>query len=147
MKINKPFLEYAILAVVIAGAIFIYLQIVNRDVNLCRYVFNSLLTSKPAAEKYIDWEHLQAVGADIGATYRALPNDQEKTNYRMVFFRTFPKGFEKFHGQPKAFRNWRNLGVKDGKTIVAVDYLAYNKTLLFFLSKLHGTKIVSIQWE
>lgn len=146
MKNNRQLLEYAIVGVIILTVVLVFWQVKNKDINFCRKVFYGMMRGDSKVENYVDWENFQAVGVDVGAAYRQLPDEKEKLAYRASFFKGFPAGFRKFSGKPEAFVNWRDYGVKDGKKIVAVDYI-YGKTLLFSISRLKGVKLYSIQWE
>jgi len=145
MKNNQPLLEYSILALVIIACIVFFLHLKNQEINLCQSILGSLSQGKTTVEKFIDWENLNALGVNVGATYTGLANEKEKADYKKAFIQNFAFGFQKSGGKSVLFRHWRIYQRDSGKVIVACDYSGYNKTLLFIISKLGKNKLISLQ--
>ena len=144
---NKKTIEYTLIVVSIIAAFFLFRYFSTQDARLCRSVLAGLVTGSVKVEKYIDWERLQATGFDVGAMYRQTSNPQKREAYRKLFIANFAKGFQAMRGDFNKFTNWRVLKREPTKVVVAADYLLYNKTILFTLSKLKGTKIIAIEWK
>ena len=147
MERDKPILEYVTLVIIILVVIGVFFQIKNQEINFCRKVFTELAKGAPRAEKFIAWENLKAVGADIGAAYRNLPDEKERAHYREAFIKNFALGFRQNRGKVSAFKHWRLYSREGEKVVVAADYLGYNKTILFGLSKRGKSKLISLQWK
>ncbi len=147
MEEKKQVLKFTILALAVVIAVALFLQIINRDISRCRYIFAGLTKGSYAVEKLIDWENLKALKIDVGAVYRHIPNQKEKTGYKQAFIQNFSVGFKRAGGKANLFTHWRAHQRDREKIIVAADYSGYNKTILFTLSKLSAGKLVSIQWK
>lgn len=144
---NQPILEYAILFLAIVASLVIFMHLKNQEANLCRSIFSGLASARYRVEKYIDWEGLKALGADVGASYKNLPNEEARTNYKKAFIRSFSNGFKRSGSRLGFFAHGRVYSKDNEKTVIAYDYLRYNKTLLFTLSKSGKRKLISIDWE
>jgi hypothetical protein len=144
---NKKILDYTIIIIVVLGVLAFAWEFINRDTRFCRSVLNGLVKGSVKVEKFIDWEKLKATGLDIGATYRRIATPSDKSIYRRLFIRNFATGFHSTKGDFRKFVNWRILERKATKVVVAADYLLYNKTILFTLSKIPKTKIIAIEWK
>ena len=120
--------------VVIAGVLMAALggfyALSDPDVRLCHRVLAQLVNADLAVSRSIDWDHLQALDANVGATYAALQNREERVGYERAFIRNFAEGFRKSGGRLSAFTHWR--AEPDGT--VSADYPAKQKTLVFRLS-------------
>jgi len=146
-KKDAPILEYTVLAAVIAVSLLFIFQVKTRDVNFARSVFSGLVNGRGGIEKYIDWEHLQGVGIDAGATYSKITKQIERSGYKMAFIKNFSIGFARSGGDLKSFVNWRIYSKAGAQTIVAVDYRGRNKTLLLTLTGAGKKKLTSLQWK
>jgi len=144
---NKKMWEYAVLAIVVIAVVVFAWDFANREVKLCRSVLIGLTRGSLKVEKHIDWEKLKATGLDIGTTYRYIANPRDKEVYRRLWIGNFARGFHFVKGDVKKFTNWRVLERKPTKVVVGADYLLYNKTILFTLSKVPKLKIVAIEWK
>lgn len=144
---NKKIIDYAIIAIVALAVLVFAWELINRDARFCRSVLLGLVNGSVKVEKFIDWEQLKAAGIDIGATYRRIATPTDKNTYRRLFIRNFAMGFHSVKSDVRKFVNWRILQRKATKVVVAADYLLYNKTILFTLSKIPKTKIIAIEWK
>ena len=144
---NKKILEYSVIIMAVVAVLFFAWEFTNRDVRFCRLALDGLAKGSVKAEKFIDWEKLIATRLDVGATYRRIAKPEDKNIYRRLFIRNFAVGFQNVKGNVKKFTNWRVLERKGTKVVVGADYLLYNKTILFTLSKLPKTKITVIEWK
>jgi len=144
---NKKILECALLVLAIALVVIFALEFQQREARFCRTILNGLVAGSVEIEKFIDWEQLVAVGVDVGKTYRNKPNPETKLNYVRDFIRGFSVGFRSVKSDVNKFTNWRVLQRKGTKVVVAADYLLYNKTILFTLSKLRKTKLIALEWN
>ena len=116
------------------------------DIAFCREVFTGLANGKTSVRSAIDWEHLNAINVDVGATYQQLPQGEDRSRYQEVFIQNFSAAFQRAGGRPSAFRRWRVSAHQGGRTVVAADYPAKQKTLLFTVSTASGRHIEAIQW-
>ena len=128
------------------AAIVLGVRWVNRDVDFCRGVFRDLVHGRQAVQQRLDWEHLQAVGADIGADYAWLKGEQNLSDYRKTFIEYFVKGFTSQGARFEQFTNWRVLRRAGGAVTVAADYAAKGRTLLFTVPAARPRKVAAIQW-
>lgn len=142
LKILGPVL---IFGVIILLALFFVTG--KNEVTLCRNIFKGLIQARQSVQKYIDWENFKALGLDIGATYNKFPNDKEKSDYRREFIKNLSSGFKRQGGRFNAFSGWRIYKRSDEGTVVAADYKAKAKTMLFTLSGSgYPRKLTAIQW-
>ena len=115
----------------------------DSDVRLCRRVLVQLVNANPSVSRVIDWDHLQALEVNVGATHAVLPTRQEQMNYEQAFIRSFAEGFRKSGGQLSAFTHWR--AEPDGT--VSADYPAKHKTLVFRLTGSGRHQVDGIVWR
>lgn len=142
-----PLIGSAVLVLAI-GAVAVFAMRGGSDVEVCRRVFQGLAEGRPGVHRRIDWERLKALDVDVGATYAALPDNQERARYRQAFIERFAAGFQGTGGRPEAFVGWRAQGrTDDGRVVVAADYEGKHKTLLLGVSGGWRKKVVSIQWS
>ncbi len=144
---NQPVLEYIILFLLIIASSVFFIHLKNQEANLCRSIFSGLASARYGVEKYIDWEGLRALGVDVSAVYKNLPDEEAKSNYKKAFIRNFSDGFKRSGSRLGFFAHWRIYAKDNEKTVIACDYSRYNKTLLLTLSKSGKRKLVSIDWE
>ena len=148
MTKHTPVSGSLLLAVIVAALIVAGIRLIRSDVGVCREAFAGLAQGRSAAGWRLDWERLQAMGVNVGETYRGLPNAQERRQYRRSFIGQFAGGFARSGATASAFTNWRPAGVRDGKRLVAADYPAKQQTLLFSVSGAwFSRRIGSIQWQ
>ncbi len=143
---NKKISEYAAFVVIVLIIGILAWEFTTRDVRLCRTILTGLVNGSITVAKYIDWDQFQAAGVDVGINYSKLKTDQEKENYRNTFIKHFASGFKAAKGNLYKFTNWAVAERKGTKVVVAARYLVYNKTILFKLSKLPRTRLVTIEW-
>ena len=110
------------LLVVGAAAIAVALSGRRTEVTVCRETVRGLIDGSPRVGRSIGWERLQAMGVDVGATYRRLPNERDRSEYRQAFIGQFREGFRRAHGQADGFRHWRVQQRLGERVIVAADY-------------------------
>lgn len=146
-KYNLTVFEYAALFVIIIVLIAGFLQLKNQEINFCRNVFKGLVAGRVEVQKFIDWEHLKALDADVGANYTRLPDEKEKSNYKKAFIKNFSLGFQRAGGKLWAFKHWRLYNKTNEVFSVAVDYPKYNKTLLFIFSQGRNKKLIGLEWK
>lgn len=144
---EKKNIEYAIIGIIAVTLVIFAWEFSQRDVRFSRSVLDGLVKGAIKTERLIDWERLVAPGADIGAHYRQFSSPHDQETYRRLFIRNFAVGFQQGKGDFKKFTNWRVLQRKGAKVVVAADYLLYNKTVLFTLSKSPRTKLIAIEWK
>ena len=136
------------LALVLAGLVTAGARLIRTEVGFCRDAFAGLAHGRLSAERQVDWEHLQAMGVDVGETYRRLPNAQEQRQYRQSFIGQFAGGLARSGAAATAFTGWRRAGARDGEVLVAADYAVNQKTLLFGVSgSWFHRRITSMQWQ
>jgi len=145
-KENKKALG-VMLFFLVAAFIFFLKPMLKTDVGLCRDIFWGFVEGRQSLQGYIDWEHLNALGSNVGSDYSKLPNAQEKEEYRMAFYKNFSRSFKRKGGTFELFNNWRIYEQNGATTIVAVDYPAKHKVALFTLSGFNKKKLTNIKWE
>ena len=138
---------YGLVAGAVTLAILLALKSTTREVDFCRSVFRGLVNGSPSVERKIDWEHLQAVGTDVGKEYRLFRLDSDRTNYRANFIGSFSRGFRLVGGSFGAFVKWR-VAEKGPETVtVAADYPLKSKTLLFVIPASGEPKLLGLHWS
>lgn len=142
-KENTLILEYTLLFGVVIAAFMLFLHMHNQEVNLCRFVFSGLVKGSYGVQRFIDWENLQVLDVDVGATYTKLPTEKEKLNYKKSFIKNFSVGFKQGGGRLKSLTHWRIYDRDREKTVVAADYR--DKIVLFTVSK-YGRRLITLQW-
>lgn len=138
----------SIVLLLIAGVVAI--AIMRRgagDVEFCRAVLTGLVNGKPSVAQRLDWEHLNALGLDVGATYTSLPSDDERKQYRQAFVRSVSSEFKRVGGIAGSFRNWRVYAREPVRIVIAADYTAKQKTLLMTLPTSGAKKVQALQWQ
>lgn len=131
-KLNVFFLLSLFLAVgVLAGCG------AQDDVQFTRRLMDSLIKGRYSVRTMIDWPSLLVMeDRNVGAEYRALPDDKERTIYERAFIEAFKVAFREKGGRFKAFFDWRVFSAKHpGVTIVAAN--CYDKRTLFLFGIKH----------
>ena len=144
---NRKTLEYTVLIAIVAAMLIFTWEFTQQDTRLCRSILDGLVRGAAEAEKFIDWEKFVATGFDVGSYYRRIPDQTDRLKYRRLFIQNFATGFKYIKGDFKKFTHWRVLKRDRTKVVVGADYLLYNKTILFTLSKLPRTKLIAIEWK
>ena len=138
--------RYGALILAAVGVVAVAMRLMQGEAGFCREVFRNLVNDRQSVQGQIDWEHLTAVGVDVGKMYAQLPNDQARAQYRKAFVDNFAMGFRRAEGSLDAFRNWRVQERGGERIVVAVDYAAKHKTLLFTIPASGQRKVEAIQW-
>jgi hypothetical protein len=111
------------------------------DVGFAKTLLFSMVNGS-AAESAIDWEAFQTDEQDIGAVYRALPNDAEKASFRKSFLIGFSKSTPNIKANPGGISNWRVKSETPSETIVAAD-MNSGVVMLLTVSKRDGNQKLS----
>ena len=144
---QKSLVGYAAVMLGAVAVVAVVMRLTQGEVGFCRETLGNLVNDRQSAQRQIDWEHLQAVGLDVGKTYTQLPDEPARAQYRKAFVDNFAMGFRRVEGNLAAFRNWR-VQTRDGsRIVVAAEYEAKHKTLLFSLPAVGDKKIEAIQWQ
>ena len=146
MKKEKLWLLGVVFGVIIVFFI-LSLGIPKGEVSFCRNIFKGLTEGRQSIQKSIDWENLKALGLDIGATYNQLPDAKEKQDYRREFIKNLSASFRGAGARFAAFSNWRKYKHSGIDTIIAADYQAKARTILFVFSGYGNKKLTAILWE
>jgi len=146
-KAQAPVIGSIILVLIVIAGWLLSRLVFTSDVAFCREVLKGLATSDMQVISKIDWEHLSAVGVDVGATYRALPTPQDRLRYERTFVQKFSEGFRQSGGRLEAFRDWRLQAREGDRALVAVESEAKQKTLVFSVSAARPKKVEAIQWQ
>lgn len=138
---------YAVLAMALVGAVIFFVRLPHSDVDFCRSVFTGLAKGRASAQHHIDWQHLKAMGIDVGASYTGFRSEFDRVKYKKWFIQGFADGFARTGAEVGFFTNWR-VAKRDGtRTTIEVDYPRLGKTLLFVIQS-NGKKLVEeIQWK
>lgn len=138
----------AAIALGVAGLALAVRSFGHDEAAWCRRVFSALAQGKPYIQEDIDWEVFTALDSDVGATYRQLPNDDEKASFRQMFINRFGEGFRQSKARLSDFTNWRLQERQDeGRLVVASDHASKNKTVLFTISQVGQKRLERIQWQ
>ena len=140
-------LGYVILTIAIVGLAVGIAYTRTSDVTFSRRVFTGLANGSRLAQPHIAWEDLRAMGVDAGGTYRALPNDWERSQYRQAFIQYFSSAFKQQGATPRSFTRWRVDSKAAGQVVVAADYPAMGKTLLITSSRARPKRVQTIVWK
>lgn len=114
---------------------------VNADVRFAKTLLFSMVNGS-AAESAIDWETFRTDELDIGALYKALPNDTEKATFRKEFLAGFARSTPKLKANPGGISNWRVKSETPSETIVAAD-MNDGVVMLLTVSKRDGKQQLS----
>ncbi|MFC1675074.1 hypothetical protein ACFL1K_04245 [Candidatus Omnitrophota bacterium] len=140
-------LEYTLVMAAVFSALVFFLGREKQNIDFCRDVlFARLINGRQSVAKFIAWEDLKALGADMAPGYAKLPNEKERNNYKRTFITGFSLGFKQEGGSLQAFTNWRIYAKDSQNVIIAADYPRHKKTLLFTLSKGKERKLVALEW-
>ena len=116
------------------------------DVELGRRTFEALAAGASSAQSRVDWDHLTALGVDVGAAYRAL-GSQDRRAYREAFVTNFARGFQSTGATARAFVHWRVEQRTPHQVVVAAEYPAKRRTLLVLLPAAGPKRVVGIGWK
>lgn len=113
----------------------------NADVRFAKVTFFAMVNGT-AAETALDWETFRAPNGDMGAIYRALPNDAERAEFRKSFLVGFSASTPNIKANPGGITHWGVNSENSSETIVAAD-MQDGATLLLTVSKRDGTQKIS----
>jgi hypothetical protein len=113
----------------------------NADVRFAKTLLFSMVNGT-AAESAIDWEAFRAEEEDVGAAYRALPNDVEKASFRKSFLIGFAASTPNLKENPDGVTRWRAQSETPSETIVAAN-TQKGIVMLLTVSKRDGTRKLS----
>jgi hypothetical protein len=85
------------------------------DVEFARATFARLTAADPAVQDLIDWDAFRGSRTDVGARYRALGSDAERTDFRAAFVTNFAATFHEHGISPDVLQHWR-VERRDGET-------------------------------
>lgn len=121
----------------------------DKDIEFSRNVFSGLIAGKLSIRQSIDWPKFKALGMDIGAGYKDLTNDKDKSDYENFFIRSFSFNFKKTGAKFRSFTNWRIYSRDTQGVVVAADYPARKQTLLFTIARDKNKKprLVNLDWR
>lgn len=139
--------KYAVVMALAVTAVAVAVRWNRGDVDLCRDVFRGMVQGNVAVARRIDWAHLQALHVDIGAQYSQITDPKVQSVYRQVFINRFAEGFKYGGGQAVSFVNWRLKERTPQGVVVAADYPAKQKILLFTLSTSGPKRVTAIRWQ
>jgi len=144
---NKQMLRIIIILFTLTCLILFLFVSPKSDLELCREIFKGFVEGNQTFENYVDWENLKAVGIDAGEIYRKFPSAKERKDYRKEFYKNFSSSVKRIGGRFEYMANWRVYSKSPTETIIATDYTAGSKTLLFTLSGAGKKKLTSFKWE
>jgi hypothetical protein len=117
----------------------------NADVRFAKTTFFSIVNGT-ADEAAIDWEILRSPIDDLGAIYKALPNDTEKAAFRKQFLGGFAGSTPNIKANPDGITHWRVQSENPSETIVAAD-MQKGAILLLTISKRDGKQLSAMRIE
>ena len=116
----------------------------NPDVKFAKTTLFSMVNCS-ADEALIDWETFQGPGKDVGAAYRALPDDAEKAKFRKEFLAGFCVSTPNLKAHPESLTDWRVKSESPSETVVATN-MQPGTVMLLTVSKRDGKqKLSSLQ--
>jgi len=117
------------------------------DVQLTRRIFNGLCSGRQNVQGQIDWEHLTAMGVDVGKTYSGIILEKERADYRKAFFFNISFSFRASGGKLSGFSNWRVKTREGDNAIVATDTPSNKVLLLTLTSEAGKRKLTAMKWQ
>lgn len=112
------------------------------DLDFARTAFKALAHGDTAARNLVDWDNFQAMGQNMGAVYKSLPDDKQRAAFRSSLVTSFSASFKKSGASAETLSNWRVKSAGKGATadtVIAAD--SPNKaTLLLTVSKRNGSQ-------
>ncbi len=112
------------------------------DVVFAREAVEGLLGGDTNAADAFDWENLKVPGADAGAAYREMPDDENRAEFQKGFIEKFSESFKASGASTGDLRNWREAGREGERTVVAVDTTT-GKTMRVIVVRREGRQLVS----
>lgn len=136
-----------VLAGLLAAGLLVVSRSRQRDAEFGRRAFIKLSDGNQRVQPDIAWEKLVALNADVGETYRHLPDAKERALFRQAFVREFAKGFLQEGGQLHMLRNWRTIERGKEMVLVAADLMDSGQRLALGVSRRGKRRIELIRWE
>ncbi|HEX8456651.1 MAG TPA: hypothetical protein VF656_04950 [Pyrinomonadaceae bacterium] len=112
------------------------------DVVFAREAVEGLLGGDVGAAESFDWENLKVPGADAGAAYRQMPDEENRSEFQKGFIEKFSESFKRSGARADDLKNWREQSRASDRTIVAVDTKT-GKTMHVFVVRRDGRQLVS----
>jgi hypothetical protein len=91
------------------------------DTTFARETVGSLARGDTAVKHQIDWETLNSLGVNVGASYSAIASETEREEFKNAFITQFAASFRDSGGTIENFSNWRVSGQSDNRTEVSAD--------------------------
>lgn len=108
----------------------------GEDVAFARKTITSLANGRYAARGMIDWTLLNCQGTDIGAQYKALPDDAQRLDYERAFIDNFRMSFASNKGSGSLNNErWSMLGTKEDVGLVIARNMKNRKALILVAVK------------
>ena len=112
------------------------------DVVFAREAVEGLLGGDVAVAEAFDWENLKVPGADAGAAYQEMPDDENREEFQKGFVEKFSESFKQSGASVDDLKNWREQSKEGERTVVAVDTTT-GKTMHVFVVRRDGRQLVS----
>ncbi len=144
---RQPVVAYTLMVIGVIAALGLWRQWSHQDVGFCQGVLRDLVWGRQKVERVIDWNHLHALGVNLGASYETLPDEKARASYRKMFVKGFAQGFERIKGRRADFQRWRVYKRDATQTVVAVDDIRHKKTLLFQIPASGQRRLEGIEWQ
>lgn len=112
------------------------------DVTFAKDAVEGLLNGDASVADAFDWENLKVPGADAGAAYQDLPDDENRVEFQRGFIEKFSESFKASGASVDDLTNWREQSKEGETTIVAVDTVT-GKTMRVFVVRRDGRQQVS----
>ena len=112
------------------------------DVAFAKDAVEGLLNGDASVAGAFDWENLKVPGADTGAAYQDLPDDENRVEFQKGFIEKFSESFKASGASVDDLTNWREQSKEGETTIVAVDTVT-GKTMRIFVVHRDGRQQVS----
>jgi len=112
------------------------------DVVFAREAVEGLLGGDASVAEAFDWENLKVPGADAGAAYQEMPDDENREEFRQGFIEKFSESFKQSGASVDDLKNWREQSKEGERAIVAVDTTT-GKTMRVIVVRREGRQLVS----
>ena len=112
------------------------------DVAFAKDTVEGLLGGDTSVADAFDWENLKVPGADAGAAYSDLPDDENRVGFQRGCIQKFSESFKATGASVADLTNWREQSKQGETTIVAVDTRT-GKTMRVYVVHRDGRQQVS----
>lgn len=114
-------------------------------VTVAKTIFTKLADGNVSCAGQIDFANFKAFATDVGAIYRQMPNEKEKSSFRRAFIVSFARSFARTGAKASNLKNWRLQKSQGGSSVVATTG-STGKTLLLTVKKTGGQwKLTTLQ--